>query len=130
MTLYFDEEVMVKSRREIIAREFRALAAVLGAVIDELKQVDAFGGIGVGVALVIGVFEIVAERVTRETEQQARRAGTFDWFNRPDRTGIEQAEPSQCETGLHGAFQKFSSRGGLHEGSNTGTANFCQSNFC
>src|SRR5439155_11851554 len=115
---------------EVQARRFRARTAVLGGVIDELKQVDLFGWVEPGVALVIGVFEIVAERVTGETEQQARRAGAFDWFNSHDRTGIEQAESSQCETGLHGAFQKFSSRGGLHEGSNTSTANFCQPNFC
>src|SRR5206468_4458331 len=128
--LDFDQEIMVDVPREIVARKFGALAAVLRAVVNKLKEVDAFGGIGVGVAFIVGVFEIITERVSSQAEQKPGCAGAFDRLSREHRLGLEHTEAGQCEAALQCRFQEISASEGLHGPSNTTMEDFCQSWFC
>ena len=130
MLLDLNQELMVDLRREIVAGEFRAQAAVLRAVVNELKEVDAFDGIGVGVALIVGVFEIIPERVSSQAEQKTGRASALDRFSRKQRLGLEQTEAGQREAALQCRFQEISASEGLHGPSNTTMEDICQSWFC
>jgi hypothetical protein len=52
---------VIRVRRKIVARQFGADAAVLGAKINELEQVDLLRGLGWPVPFVAGVDEVIAE---------------------------------------------------------------------
>jgi hypothetical protein len=108
-----NQVVRIKVFREVITGDLRAVAAVIGAVIEELKHVDPPGGVGFLVAGVIRGNEEIAERVSRETEPQAGRAGAFERFDREDAGG--RPEGGSGETGelqktasIHGVVHKSS----------------------
>src|SRR5205823_659718 len=77
---------------EIIARHFRALAAVIGAVIDKFEHVEflfrwnGFRPPG------IGVLEIIAQRVSREAQAEPRFARSLKRFHCKRRTGSNKAQ--------------------------------------
>ena len=127
MLFYPDQEIVVHLFRKIVTGELRALAAVIGAVIYELEEIDALARFGAAVGLGLGVLEIIAERISREAEQQARRTGAFERFNRHQR--IDAGQPDQGEAGFHGGGEEFSPSGGLHELSNRAAWKFCESGF-
>src|SRR5205085_6980745 len=73
VTLELEQKVVRQRCGKIITGEFRALATLLGAVIDKIEHGDAFGG--------VFVIERIAEGVSRETQLQPWRAAALERLN-------------------------------------------------
>src|SRR5207249_12149602 len=103
-------------------------AAVSGSVVHKMKVVDTFGVFG-ALALPVVVFEIIAERIGGQTQQQSRRARAFERFNCPQMRGIEQSQSRQSQAGPQGGFEEISTCKGLHGPTSTTVEEFGEPGF-
>ena len=66
---------------EVVARQFRAIAAVFCAVIDEAEHIQVC--IRLRLAAIYRL-EGIAEGIRRQAELKARRPFPIEWFNREE----------------------------------------------
>jgi hypothetical protein len=109
-----NEKLLRQWLGKVIARQFSALAALFRALIEELKEIDLSRGIDHRVALVIGVFEIIAERISGQAQQKPRATAPPKGNDAMRRW--PNARPGQENSCPKGMMQKLPTRNGAHNG--------------